>query len=54
MGQTRGRDAAPHLPPAADEDEDFGDIYMEAQPVRTLFPESWLWKKFTLPKSKSG
>ncbi|KAF0878995.1 CO3 protein, partial [Crocuta crocuta] len=38
----------------SDEDEDFGDIFMEDQPVRTLFPESWLWKKFTLPKSKSG
>ncbi|XP_008562717.1 PREDICTED: putative protein C3P1, partial [Galeopterus variegatus] len=23
-------------------------------PVRTWFPESWLWKKFTLPKSESG
>ncbi|VFV38123.1 complement c3-like [Lynx pardinus] len=38
----------------ADEDEDFGDIFMEDQPVPTLFPESWLWRKFTLPKSKSG
>ncbi|EFB12999.1 hypothetical protein PANDA_010334, partial [Ailuropoda melanoleuca] len=24
------------------------------QPIRTLFPESWLWMKFKLPKSKSG
>ncbi|XP_025223641.1 putative protein C3P1 [Theropithecus gelada] len=23
-------------------------------PARTLFPESWLWRKFTLPKSESG
>uniref|UniRef100_A0A673U5V9 Complement C3 n=1 Tax=Suricata suricatta TaxID=37032 RepID=A0A673U5V9_SURSU len=38
----------------SDEDEDFGDIFLEDQPVRTLFPESWLWKKFTLPKSKPG
>ncbi|TEA33245.1 hypothetical protein DBR06_SOUSAS8010101, partial [Sousa chinensis] len=24
------------------------------QPVRSLFPESWFWKKITLPKSESG
>ncbi|XP_004378423.2 putative protein C3P1 [Trichechus manatus latirostris] len=23
-------------------------------PIRTLFPESWLWRKFSLPKSGSG
>ncbi|KAM5233005.1 complement C3-like isoform 1-T1 [Hipposideros larvatus] len=37
-----------------DEEEDFEDIFLEDMPVRTLFPESWLWKKFTLPKSESG
>lgn len=37
-----------------DEDEDFEDIFLEDLPVRTLFPESWLWRKFTLPKSESG
>uniref|UniRef100_A0A8C0P4C6 Complement C3 n=1 Tax=Canis lupus familiaris TaxID=9615 RepID=A0A8C0P4C6_CANLF len=38
----------------SDEEEDLGDIFFDDQPVRTLFPESWLWKKFTLPKSNSG
>nr|XP_031545441.1 complement C3 isoform X2 [Vicugna pacos] len=37
-----------------DEDEDLDDIFLEDQPVRTLFPESWFWKKITLPKSESG
>ncbi|XP_029074457.1 complement C3-like isoform X5 [Monodon monoceros] len=37
-----------------DEDEDFDDIFQEDQPVRSLFPESWFWKKITLPKSESG
>uniref|UniRef100_A0A452VMF1 Complement C3-like n=1 Tax=Ursus maritimus TaxID=29073 RepID=A0A452VMF1_URSMA len=38
----------------SDEDEDLDDIFLEDQPIRTLFPESWLWMKFKLPKSKSG
>uniref|UniRef100_A0A8C7EXQ7 NTR domain-containing protein n=1 Tax=Neovison vison TaxID=452646 RepID=A0A8C7EXQ7_NEOVI len=46
-------DAAPHPLLAADEDEDLGDIFLEDQPIRTLFPESWLWTKFELPKSTS-
>ncbi|XP_024412554.2 complement C3-like isoform X1 [Desmodus rotundus] len=37
-----------------DEDEDFEDIFQEDLPVRTLFPESWLWRTFTLPKSAVG
>ncbi|XP_006875218.1 PREDICTED: complement C3-like [Chrysochloris asiatica] len=37
-----------------DEDEDFDDIFLEDVPIRTLFPESWLWRKFSLPKSDSG
>nr|XP_055227669.1 complement C3-like isoform X4 [Gorilla gorilla gorilla] len=37
-----------------DEEEDFDDLFLDDMPVRTLFPESWLWRKFTLPKSKSG
>ncbi|KAB1259524.1 Complement C3 [Camelus dromedarius] len=37
-----------------DEDEDLDDIFLEDQPVRTLFPESWFWKKITLPKSELG
>ncbi|XP_044111335.1 complement C3-like [Neovison vison] len=37
----------------SDEDEDLGDIFLEDQPIRTLFPESWLWTKFELPKSTS-
>ncbi|XP_036097111.1 complement C3-like [Molossus molossus] len=32
------------------EEEDFEDIFDDL-PVRTLFPESWLWRKFTLPKN---
>lgn len=44
----------PHLLPAADEDDDFEDIFLEDLPIRTLFPESWLWRKLTLPKSDSG
>ena len=39
---------------AVDEDEDFEDIFQEDLPVRTLFPESWLWRTFTLPKSAVG
>ncbi|XP_058146552.1 complement C3 isoform X1 [Dasypus novemcinctus] len=37
-----------------DADEDFDDIFLDDLPVRTLFPESWLWRKFVLPKSESG
>ncbi|XP_007951815.1 complement C3-like [Orycteropus afer afer] len=37
-----------------DDDEDFDDIFDEEMPIRTSFPESWLWRKFTLPKSNSG
>ncbi|XP_036985014.2 complement C3-like [Artibeus jamaicensis] len=37
-----------------DEDEDFEDIFEEDMPVRTLFPESWLWRTFTLPKGAVG
>ncbi|XP_047630667.1 complement C3-like [Phacochoerus africanus] len=37
-----------------DEDEDFNDIFLEDQPVRSLFPESWFWRKITLPQSESG
>uniref|UniRef100_A0A8D0JNM5 Complement C3 n=2 Tax=Sus scrofa TaxID=9823 RepID=A0A8D0JNM5_PIG len=37
-----------------DEDEDFDDIFLEDQPVRSLFPESWFWRKITLPQSESG
>lgn len=53
MGEMPG-DTASHPLPPADEEEDLGDIFFDDQPVRTLFPESWLWKKFTLPKSNSG
>ncbi|XP_054417986.1 complement C3-like [Pteronotus mesoamericanus] len=37
-----------------DEEEDFEDIFMEDLPVRTLFPESWLWRTFTLPKTTAA
>ncbi|XP_014448350.1 complement C3 [Tupaia chinensis] len=37
-----------------DEDDEFEDLFLDDTPVRTLFPESWLWRKFTLPKSESG
>ncbi|XP_037674473.1 complement C3-like isoform X2 [Choloepus didactylus] len=37
-----------------DTDEDFDDLFMDELPIRTLFPESWLWRKFVLPKSESG
>ncbi|XP_011849708.1 PREDICTED: putative protein C3P1 [Mandrillus leucophaeus] len=37
-----------------DEEEDFDDLFLDDMPARTLFPESWLWRKFTLPKSESG
>lgn len=53
VGEMQG-DTGPHPLPAADEDEDLDDIFLEDQPIRTLFPESWLWMKFKLPKSKSG
>ncbi|XP_021568079.1 complement C3-like [Carlito syrichta] len=36
------------------EDEDFDDLFLDDNLVRTFFPESWLWRKFILPKSKSG
>ncbi|XP_049644296.1 complement C3-like [Suncus etruscus] len=36
-----------------DDDED-DDFFQEDLPVRTSFPESWLWRKITLPKSQSG
>lgn len=52
--ETCKRNPAPHLLPTVDEDEDFDDIFLEDQPVRSLFPESWFWKKITLPKSESG
>lgn len=48
------KDPAPHPLPAVDEDEDFDDIFLEDQPVRSLFPESWFWRKITLPQSESG
>ncbi|XP_027990461.2 complement C3-like [Eptesicus fuscus] len=35
-----------------DDDEDFEDFFLDDQPVRTLFPESWLWRTFTLPRSE--
>lgn len=57
LGRPRKRcegDPMPHLLPAADEDDDFEDIFLEDLPIRTLFPESWLWRKLTLPKSDSG
>ncbi|XP_024207382.2 putative protein C3P1 [Pan troglodytes] len=47
-------DSTSHLLPPADEEEDFDDLFLDDMPVRTLFPKSWLWRKFTLPKSKSG
>ncbi|XP_017735540.1 PREDICTED: putative protein C3P1 [Rhinopithecus bieti] len=37
-----------------DEEEDFDDLFLDDMPARTWFPESWLWRKFTLPKSESG
>ncbi|XP_045146330.1 complement C3-like isoform X2 [Echinops telfairi] len=37
-----------------DEDEDLDDIFEDDAPIRTLFPESWLWRKFSLPKRDSG
>ncbi|XP_037363818.1 complement C3-like [Talpa occidentalis] len=37
-----------------DQDDDFDDIFLEDLPVRTLFPESWFWRKFTMPKSDPG
>ncbi|XP_064135961.1 complement C3 alpha chain-like [Loxodonta africana] len=50
-----GGPTSPFIPPAVDEEEDFDDIFLEDNmPIRTLFPESWLWRKFSLPKSDSG
>ena len=43
-----------HLPPAADEDDDLDDLFLEDEPVRSLFPESWFWKTITLPKTTAG
>ncbi|XP_075400207.1 complement C3-like [Tenrec ecaudatus] len=37
-----------------DEDEDLDDFFMDDTPIRTLFPETWLWRKFSLPKRDSG
>ncbi|XP_076978006.1 complement C3-like isoform X2 [Tamandua tetradactyla] len=37
-----------------DKEEEFEELFEDELPVRTLFPESWLWSKFVLPKSKSG
>ncbi|KAM6216767.1 complement C3-like [Rhynchocyon petersi] len=38
-----------------EDDEDFDDFFDDDDlPIRTLFPESWLWKKFSLPRSDSG
>ncbi|XP_070348069.1 putative protein C3P1 isoform X4 [Equus asinus] len=37
-----------------DEDKDFDDIFPDDLPVRTWFPDSWLWRKITLPESGSG
>ncbi|XP_012496951.1 PREDICTED: complement C3 isoform X2 [Propithecus coquereli] len=37
-----------------DEGEDFDDLFLDGLPVRTLFPDSWLWRKVTLPQSGSG
>uniref|UniRef100_A0A8C3YEF3 Complement C3 n=1 Tax=Catagonus wagneri TaxID=51154 RepID=A0A8C3YEF3_9CETA len=37
-----------------EDEEDFDDIFLENQPVRSLFPESWFWRKITLPPSESG
>ncbi|XP_046494631.1 putative protein C3P1 isoform X4 [Equus quagga] len=39
---------------AVDEDKDFDDIFLDDLPVRTWFPDSWLWRKITLPESGSG
>ncbi|KAG8523186.1 Complement C3 [Galemys pyrenaicus] len=47
-------DPAAHGLPAADQDDDFDDIFLDDLPVRTLFPESWLWRKLTLPKGGPG
>ncbi|OWK12054.1 C3, partial [Cervus elaphus hippelaphus] len=37
-----------------DEDDDLDDFFLEDEPVRSLFPESWFWKTITLPESTSG
>jgi hypothetical protein len=47
-------DPARHLPPAADEDDDLDDFFLEDEPVRSVFPESWFWKTITLPKTTQG
>ncbi|XP_062034549.1 complement C3-like [Lepus europaeus] len=37
-----------------DDDEFLDDIFLDDLPIRTLFPESWLWRMATLPESASG
>ncbi|KAI4583850.1 hypothetical protein MJG53_007129 [Ovis ammon polii x Ovis aries] len=37
-----------------DEDDDLDDLFLEDEPVRSLFPESWFWKTITLPKTTAG
>ncbi|XP_054980587.1 complement C3 [Sorex araneus] len=37
-----------------DEDYEYEDFFLENLPIRTSFPESWLWTTFTLPESQSG
>ncbi|XP_016045038.1 complement C3 [Erinaceus europaeus] len=37
-----------------DDDDDFDESLLDDLPIRTYFPESWLWKKVTLPKSQLG
>nr|XP_020021368.1 complement C3-like [Castor canadensis] len=38
----------------SDEDDVFDDLFLDDMPVRTFFPESWLWRTLTLPKSNAG
>uniref|UniRef100_A0A4W2DNB5 Complement C3 n=1 Tax=Bos indicus x Bos taurus TaxID=30522 RepID=A0A4W2DNB5_BOBOX len=37
-----------------DEDDDLDDFFLEDEPVRSVFPESWFWKTITLPKTTQG
>ncbi|XP_052500205.1 complement C3-like [Budorcas taxicolor] len=37
-----------------DEDDDLDDLFLEDEPVRSLFPESWFWKTITLPKTTAS
>ncbi|XP_055975825.1 complement C3-like [Sorex fumeus] len=37
-----------------DEDDEDEDFFLEDLPIRTSFPESWLWKTFTLSEHQSG